>query len=143
MAQYDFPTLIEYAISQNEANYAKIVYIGHSEGTTQAFAALSTTPEIADQLYGFVGLGPVIYASNITNVWLKDLLQLDVVTLWNILGFNEFLPTPEKYHNGFVWACAECPLCCNEIVELLCGRHHRKSPGSFHLAAKADERRCF
>lgn len=70
MAIYDFPTQIEYALKTN-GNYPKIVYIGHSEGTTQAFAGLTVNSSIADNLYGFVGLGPVISVTHMTNLWLK------------------------------------------------------------------------
>lgn len=70
MAEYDFPTQIQYALDVN-ANYPKLVYIGHSEGTTQAFAGLSLDNTIADQLYGFVGLGPVVSITHLSNLWLR------------------------------------------------------------------------
>jgi len=123
MAEFDFPTQIQYALSKN-AMYPKLVYIGHSEGTTQAFAGLSLNSSIADMLYGYVGLGPVISVTHMSNLWLRDLLELGVEWIWNVLGIYQFLPTPVELHSEFVWACAECPICCNEVIELICGRHH-------------------
>lgn len=35
MAKHDFPTMIQYV--RNNTGYKKIVYIGHSQGTLQAF----------------------------------------------------------------------------------------------------------
>ena len=70
MAEFDFPTQIQYALSTN-AMYPKLVYIGHSEGTTQAFAGLSLNSSIADMLYGYVGLGPVISVTHMSNLWLR------------------------------------------------------------------------
>eukprot|EP00339_Tiarina_fusa_P023334 CAMPEP_0117053532 /NCGR_PEP_ID=MMETSP0472-20121206/37029_1 /TAXON_ID=693140 ORGANISM="Tiarina fusus, Strain LIS" /NCGR_SAMPLE_ID=MMETSP0472 /ASSEMBLY_ACC=CAM_ASM_000603 /LENGTH=364 /DNA_ID=CAMNT_0004768629 /DNA_START=113 /DNA_END=1207 /DNA_ORIENTATION=+ len=123
MAEYDFPTQIAYALQTN-AMYPKLVYIGHSEGTTQAFAGLSANSSISNSLYGFVGLGPVVSVTHMSNLWLKDLLDLGVEWIWNLLGLYQFLPTPVELHSEFVWACAECPICCNEVIELICGRHH-------------------
>lgn len=70
MAEYDFPTQIQFAV-QGNGKYSKLVYIGHSEGTTQAFAGLILNSTIAESLYGFVGLGPVISVNHMTNLWLK------------------------------------------------------------------------
>jgi len=122
MAEYDFPSQINYTLAYT--NHTKLVYVGHSEGTTQAFAGLSLNPAIADQLYGFIGFGPIISVSNMTNIWLKDLAELGAVWLWNLFGINQFLPTPVLLHQQFIWACAECEICCNEVIELICGRHH-------------------
>lgn len=121
MAQYDFPTQIEYALQVN--GHEKLVYIGHSEGTTQAFAGLALNATIADLLYGFVGLGPVVSVTHLTNLWLKDLAELGVIWLWNLFGINQFLPTPVLLHQQFIWACAECEICCSGVIELICGRH--------------------
>lgn len=51
-------------------------------------------------------------------------MDLGLPWLWNLFGLNQFLPTPVELHSEFVWACAECPICCNEVIELICGRHH-------------------
>ena len=98
-------------------------YIGHSEGTTQAFAGLALNATIADLLYGFVGLGPVVSVTHLTNLWLKDLADLGAIWIWNLFGINQFLPTPVLLHQQFIWACAECEMCCSGVIELICGRH--------------------
>lgn len=69
MARYDFPAMLAYALQQNGAE--KLVYVGHSEGTTQAFAALSTNRTYEDMLHGFVGLGPVVTVGNMANPILR------------------------------------------------------------------------
>ena len=134
MAWYDFPTQMQYALQHNEANYTKLIYVGHSEGTTQAFAGLAAQPQLAEQLYGYVALGPVTSIVHMTNLWMKDLLKHRVIWLWNLEHRYHFLSTPpmdSQLHDDLVWICADCPDCCNEFIELVCGRHHGRSYSPF------------
>lgn len=39
MGKYDVPANIDYII--NETGFSKVAYVGHSQGTTQMFAALA------------------------------------------------------------------------------------------------------
>lgn len=45
--------------------------------------------------------------------------DLDVILLWDIFGINQFFPTPERLHEVFVDACADCEVCCAGVVELI------------------------
>jgi len=122
MAMYDFPAQVSYALQTNGL-YPTISYIGHSEGTTQAFGGLSLNSSIAEQLNLFVGFGPLVTVVNMTNRWLKDLAESDIIFLWNLFGINQFFPTPVLLHNTFIDACADCEVCCNTVIELICGIH--------------------
>jgi pimeloyl-ACP methyl ester carboxylesterase len=66
MAAYDLPAMIGYTL--NHTRYDKLVYIGHSEGTTQMFAELSDVPEFADKISLFIGLAPVASTRYITSM---------------------------------------------------------------------------
>lgn len=57
MALIDLPTQIEYVIAQT--NVPSLGYIGHSEGTIQAFAGFSANHTLADRVNIFVALAPV------------------------------------------------------------------------------------
>ena len=35
----------------------------------------------------------------------------------------QFLPTPDLLHNVFVDFCADCEICCSDVIELICGPH--------------------
>jgi len=59
MAKYDIPALIDYVRQKTGNN--QVAYIGHSQGTIQMFAALSTQADLAAKMSIFVGLGPVAY----------------------------------------------------------------------------------
>lgn len=43
MAEYDLPAMIDYVL--NTTGQKQLSYIGHSQGTTTAFALLSQNPE--------------------------------------------------------------------------------------------------
>ena len=48
MAMYDFPAMIDFALSKS--GHYKLHYIGHSQGTMMAFAKLSQHPEYAKKV---------------------------------------------------------------------------------------------
>jgi hypothetical protein len=121
MAKYDLPAMWEY-ITTTTTN-PKLFYVGHSEGTTIAFALLTQNQTMADYLYGYVGLGPVITAGHITNYFLKTLADFDVIDIWVLLGDKQFFPTPELLHTVFVDFCADCEICCDDVIEFICGPH--------------------
>jgi predicted alpha/beta hydrolase len=57
MAQYDLPANINFVLATSGA--ATLAYVGHSEGTIQAFAGFSANNSIADRVDVFVALAPV------------------------------------------------------------------------------------
>ena len=62
MARYDVPAFI--ALIRNVTGVEKIVYIGHSQGTTQMFAALSDAeirPKVAPFVKQFHALAPIVF----------------------------------------------------------------------------------
>jgi pimeloyl-ACP methyl ester carboxylesterase len=97
MGTKDQPAFFSYI--QEHTNNQKIAYIGHSEGTTQMFTALS---ELEDSFFGdktslFVALGPV---SKIPNTDIK-MVQLaltfyntivhvvEMLGMYEIMGYNQ------------------------------------------------------
>jgi len=88
MAEIDFPQMINYVCqtTQNE----QISYVGHSQGTIQAFAGLISNSSIAEQLNIFIALAPVAYVGGITvEVW-KVLTNLYAFNLLSAVGVKEF-----------------------------------------------------
>uniref|UniRef100_A0A8D3CXY6 Lipase, gastric n=1 Tax=Scophthalmus maximus TaxID=52904 RepID=A0A8D3CXY6_SCOMX len=57
MALKDLPAVVNYILKVT--GQKQIYYIGHSQGTTIAFIAFSTLPELASKIRLFVGLAPV------------------------------------------------------------------------------------
>jgi pimeloyl-ACP methyl ester carboxylesterase len=64
MGDHDIPAVTEYIIQHT--GHKKIAYIGHSQGTTQLFYALSKNQDyFADKMSIFVALGPVTELTHI------------------------------------------------------------------------------
>jgi len=102
--------------------------VGHSQGTTQAFASFIIHPEIAAKINVFVALAPVTNATFVTNPFMRLLADLQIDTILDFFGEKQFLPTPgvlEKYFEAF---CRLDPIICDDIVELIVGKHK----GSFN-----------
>ncbi|EFC48216.1 predicted protein, partial [Naegleria gruberi] len=57
MAKFDFPAQIKYVLKFTQVE--KLSYVGHSQGTTQAFVALTLFPELQKKLDMFIALAPV------------------------------------------------------------------------------------
>jgi pimeloyl-ACP methyl ester carboxylesterase len=128
MAQYDFPALINH-VSQT-TGFEKISYIGHSEGTLVPFAALSASPQLAEKLNIFIGLGPLITVGHITNEFFRLLADFDVDEIFLLFGVKDFLPTNKLLESLLPHICEPLPLICEDVIELLCGPHK----GSFNAS---------
>ncbi|XP_004680954.1 PREDICTED: lipase member K [Condylura cristata] len=58
MAKYDLPATINFIIEKT--GQEQLYYVGHSQGTTIAFIAFSTNPELAERIKLFFALAPVV-----------------------------------------------------------------------------------
>lgn len=68
----------------------QLFYVGHSEGTTQAFAGF-TDPSVASKVKLFVALAPVAYAGDISSAFIQTIATLHIDTILEIIGWNKFL----------------------------------------------------
>lgn len=74
LAQFDFPTQINYVLKVTEKE--KINYIGHSQGTTQAFAGLLLNSDLQDKIELFIGLAPAISLEYQSSISYKFISQI-------------------------------------------------------------------
>ncbi|KAF5911180.1 hypothetical protein HPG69_019546, partial [Diceros bicornis minor] len=58
MAKYDLPATINFIVEKT--GQERLYYVGHSQGTTIAFIAFSTNPELAKRIKIFFALAPVV-----------------------------------------------------------------------------------
>lgn len=65
MAKYDVPGNVNFI--KNVTGADSIHYVGHSQGTTQWFAHMSSFPQDKGMFKSFVGLGPVMYIEHMVN----------------------------------------------------------------------------
>ncbi|KAG2393226.1 hypothetical protein C9374_009803 [Naegleria lovaniensis] len=90
MAKFDFPAQIKYVLKYTKSE--KISYIGHSQGTTQAFVALSLFPELQKKLDLFVALAPVCSLKHQTSKLLSMVTRLNTDILFStldVIGIGE------------------------------------------------------
>lgn len=90
MALTDLPAEFDYVAAVTGA--AQISYVGHSEGTIQAFAGFSRNQTLAKMARVFVALAPVAYVYHIKSVFTQLMCKLDVDELFVLFGDKSFLP---------------------------------------------------
>jgi len=121
MIKIDLSTMINKALKVS--GQQKLVYIGHSQGTIMGFGGFSTQPELAANVSLFIALAPVAFVNHQTSILLTILSDLDAVVLFELLGYEDFLPSTAFIrefagdfcsHPDLAWACAD-------VIFILCG----------------------
>lgn len=84
MGKYDLPAQIEYIIKHT--NVETITYVGHSQGTTQAFVGFSINPELQKRVNLFIALAPVCTLKYQSNSAFKILISLKTEKLFQKFG---------------------------------------------------------
>ena len=65
MAKYDLPAMVDFILKTT--GHKQISYVGHSQGTTIAFAGLSISKDLQSKINLFVALAPVVYTAHMTS----------------------------------------------------------------------------
>ena len=81
LALYDVPAHVDYILE--ETNATQVIYVGHSQGTTQWFLANSLHTDLHLKFKAFVGIAPVVHAGHIHTPVLDTLLGLRVPDILN------------------------------------------------------------
>jgi len=119
MAKYDVPALVDYVLDYT--NKTSVSWVGHSQGTCQVFAALSTQPALNDKINLFVALAPVTYVGQQTSILMGALALLHIDTIFEMFGVQEFLPSNDFIHDIGAIFCGPFPELCEDFIFLLCG----------------------
>eukprot|EP01101_Sappina_pedata_P005831 TRINITY_DN275_c0_g2_i2.p1 TRINITY_DN275_c0_g2~~TRINITY_DN275_c0_g2_i2.p1 ORF type:complete len:289 (+),score=109.58 TRINITY_DN275_c0_g2_i2:551-1417(+) len=118
MAQIDLPTNINYILEQT--GHSQLTYIGHSEGTIQAFAGFVHNNSLADSVNLYVALAPVAYVEYVESFILQAMAKLHTTELFTLLGVKEF-SLPGVIDILLPGVCTVVPDMCGFVVDLLCG----------------------
>jgi len=90
MSRYDLPAAFEYI---NKITNQKINYIGHSQGTTIMFAALSERdPIVLKYLRKYIALAPVAWVANIKSGPMKLMAHSILAKIVQQRHMNQFFP---------------------------------------------------
>jgi lysosomal acid lipase/cholesteryl ester hydrolase len=93
LAKYDVPALINGVLKHSGKE--KLIYIGHSQGSTQLIASLSEDPYLQHKIALKVGLGTVVTLHTYSGDCILNLLErLPVLQVLRWLGFKTMLSIP-------------------------------------------------
>lgn len=121
--KYDLPDTLEYITEKTGRR--TVSYVGHSEGTTQLFAALAETPELRNKLNCFVGLGPVASVSKCSNFFLVTIAKFHVDSmLLKLFKLKKSFMSPLNTINGkkLFGLLVKLPGAVDDILCLVCGK---------------------
>jgi len=119
MAKIDFPAQVDYVL--NQTGHSKLTFIGHSQGTIQAFAGFLINPDMVKKVNLYVALAPVAYLQYCESLILKALALLDVQEIYILLGIREFNLDPAIIEILLPGTCKIDPSLCEFSVSLICG----------------------
>ncbi|XP_067408885.1 lysosomal acid lipase/cholesteryl ester hydrolase-like [Emydura macquarii macquarii] len=119
MAKYDLPAVIDFIVQKT--GQEQLYYVGHSQGTTIAFIAFSTMPQLAQRIKMYFALAPVATVKYAKSP-LTMLALLPDAMIKILFGVKDFLP--ETFF-GEVAAefCSQDKFAeiCGNILFVLCG----------------------
>jgi len=111
MAEGDFKSTLEFV---SEHTKEKVVVIGHSQGTTQVFAALSSFPDLQDKVEKFMALAPVVHMTGFDpGNWYYFGSTHNFLQLAKSLGYYKLLERPLN-NNWFE----------DSLIRMFCGSLH-------------------
>ncbi|NXG51315.1 LICH hydrolase, partial [Psilopogon haemacephalus] len=112
MAKYDIPASVDFILKKT--GQEQVFYVGHSQGTTMAFIAFSTLPQLAKKIKMFFALAPVATVKFATSPLVKLGVFPDAL-LKDMFGKKQFLP------QNFLLKWLATHVCTHRILDDLCG----------------------
>lgn len=126
---YDVPASIDYVLQQTQQE--SLIYVGHSQGTTDFFVMASELPEYNQKVKLAVSLAPVAFMPNIPNSASKQLAKnvkiLELIA--NAINFYEILPQLKIFGvlvEEFCGEGAKTQEKCIEIYESVMGANEQQ-----------------
>jgi pimeloyl-ACP methyl ester carboxylesterase len=120
MGKFDLPAQINYAL--NKTGSSTLSFVGHSEGTTQAFVGFSLDKKLAKKVSYFAALAPVAWTGHLTAKIFKTMATTHLEKLFQTFGINEFSSKSsfiQEIIGGF--ACTIAEKLCNNAISLVAG----------------------
>lgn len=105
MALFDVPAVLEFILKKTKVS--KLTWIGHSQGTSQIFAAAmdpKTRDLVKSSVDKFIALAPIVYMNNTGSPALKIITKADSLLhkAADFMGLYEFFPNM-CIKNGPAW----------------------------------------
>ncbi|KAG6889111.1 hypothetical protein C0995_003680 [Termitomyces sp. Mi166 len=96
-AWHDIPDSIEYILDITKS--AKLSYIGFSQGTAQAFAALSIHPQLNEKINVFIALAPALSPAGLANNIVDGLMKASPTLLFLFFGRKAILSSATMWQS--------------------------------------------
>ncbi|KAE9006116.1 hypothetical protein PR001_g15281 [Phytophthora rubi] len=120
MGLYDLPAFVNHIL--DITGRSTVSYVGHSEGTTQAFVGFSKNQEIAKKVDYFGALAPVAWTGHTTAQLFVALAKLKVDKAFLNLGFTSFLPHTDLLETLLSdVVCTNLDKLCDSAIGLIAG----------------------
>lgn len=130
-AFHDIPDSIKYILETTSA--PSLSYIGFSQGTAQAFAALAVHPKLNDQVNVFIALAPAMSPAGLSNGIVDSLMKASPQVLFLLFGRRSILSS------ATMWQSILYPPIFVRLIDMglsfLFGWHARNMSTSQKLAA--------
>jgi pimeloyl-ACP methyl ester carboxylesterase len=90
LVQFDQPAIINGVLAVTDKK--KVIYVGHSQGSTQFLLAVGEQPALREKVAAFVGLGTIVSLSGVTeNKPMNLLARIYFFELLQFMGFSKLL----------------------------------------------------
>jgi len=123
MAEFDVPALVDHVLEHTKMT--SLTYIGHSQGSTQLVAALSTEKgrtRLASKINKFIGLAPAIYVNHMSSLLMKAMATLDLDQVTELLGVRDFAPSNKVFETLLPGVCRKSPrVLCENMLDMVYG----------------------
>jgi len=90
-ALYDIPDTIDYILSTT--NNLQLTYVGFSQGSAQAFGALSLNPKLNKKIKLFIGLSPAMIPKGLNHPIARLFVDAAPSLVYSIFGKRAMLPS--------------------------------------------------
>jgi len=118
MAKFDLPANIEATLTISGCK--TLSYVGHSEGTMQAFIGFGSS-DLAAKVSVYIALSPVAYVGNITSVFLQVIAKLHAEFIFEFFGSKRFLPSETELQSLLPDVCHIHPQICENVMCAIMG----------------------
>ncbi|GMF50029.1 unnamed protein product [Phytophthora fragariaefolia] len=132
MGKYDLPAMIKGALSVS--GQSTLSYVGHSEGTTQAFVGFTHDQELAKSVSYFGALTPVAWTGDATSPIVVSMAKTYMDTWAQVFGMKEFLPNNPLLQNLLgSTVCAWADEVCDGFFDIIGGPSDNVNSSRVHV----------
>ncbi len=98
MGMYDLPAVLN-KIEEKNASKKKIIYVGHSQGTSVMFSALCTINDyIKQKIKLYIALAPVARVGGVSSNFLKILNSVKIEEMFKMTKAYEVFPEDKSQY---------------------------------------------